>query len=274
MKLLFWNINKKPLINEVKWLCDTYDVDILILAENRMSNVDILAKLNKNTNKLFSFYSSSLNRVSIYSRYKFDMKTDYHWGVIGKITHPIGVDVLLVAVHLPSKLYCNAEEQALLSPRFANEINFYEQLQNHTKTIVIGDFNMNPFDSGMINSEGFHAVMDQSIALKNHRKVSGEQKKYFYNPMWGRMGDTSIGATGTYYYSKSTPLSYFWNTFDQILIRPSLLPTFNDKNLKVIETIDNKSLIKNGKILKKEFSDHLPLFMELKISKLTLENNS
>jgi len=274
MKLLFWNINKKPLINEIKWLCDTYDVDILILAENPINNNDILTELNKNTNKLFSFYTNSLKRVSLYSRYKFEMINDYKWGTIGKITHPIGFEILLISVHISSKLYCNTEEQGHLSTRIVNEINFHEKMQNHTQTIVMGDFNMNPFDAGMISSEGFHAVMDKNIASKQFRKVLGQQKDFFYNPLWSRLGDNSTGTSGSYYYNSSSILNYFWNTFDQILIRPSLLPAFNDNDLKVIEMINKKSLIKNGKISKKEFSDHLPLFIKLEIPKLTLENNS
>ena len=274
MKLLFWNINKKPLLDEIKWLCDFYDVDILILAENPMKNLDVQAKLNENVRRLFEIPFSSSKRISLYSRYTFNLIADNEWGTIGKIIHPIGFEILLISVHISSKLYCNTEEQGHLSTRIVNEINFHEQMQNHTQTIVMGDFNMNPFDAGMISSEGFHAVMDKNIALKKFRKVLGQQRNFFYNPLWSRLGDNSTDTSGTYYYNSSGILNYFWNTFDQVLIRPSLLPTFNDSDLKIIDMINNKSLIKKGKISKKEFSDHLPLLIELKISKLTLENNS
>lgn len=272
MKLLFWNINKKPLINEIKWLCDTYDVDILILAENPMDDNNVCSKLNENCDRFFHVPFHPSRRITFYSRYQLDIITDSNWGSVRKITHPIGVEFLLVAVHLPSKLHFSTEEQGLYSRRIIDEINSREQEHEHTRTLVIGDFNMNPFDSGMIKSEGFHAVMDKNIALKKHRTVSGKRREYFYNPMWSRMGDTSIGAAGTHYYNKSTPINYFWNTFDQVLIRPSLLPAFNDKNLKIIEIINDESLMKNGKI-SKQFSDHLPLLIELKISNLNLENN-
>jgi hypothetical protein len=35
--------------------------------------------------------------------------------------------------------------------------------------VVIGDFNMNPFDRGMVNANGFHAVMSRQIAALRSR---------------------------------------------------------------------------------------------------------
>ena len=77
--------------------------------------------------------------------------------------------------------------------------------------------------------------------------------------MWGRMGDTSVGPPGTYYYSRG----YFWNTFDQVLLRPALFEYFSNNQLQVIDKIAQKTLLtKNGKIDKK-ISDHLPIVITL-----------
>jgi endonuclease/exonuclease/phosphatase family metal-dependent hydrolase len=78
---------------------------------------------------------------------------DDNWGSIRKITHPIGIEILLVAVHIQSKLHADEREQAFISTRIANEINKREQEQMHTRTIVIGDFNMNPFETGLVLSQ-------------------------------------------------------------------------------------------------------------------------
>jgi endonuclease/exonuclease/phosphatase family metal-dependent hydrolase len=271
MNLLFWNINKKPLVNEIKSLCDCYDVDILILAENEIQDKDILPILNENTNRVFIAPSHS-KKISLYTRFHTfkSVHDDNYWGSIRKITHPSGIDLLLVAVHIPSKLYKTETEQALFVTRIANEIDKREQEQGHTRTIVIGDFNMNPFESGLINAEAFHAVMDKQIASKNQtRKVLGVERKFFYNPMWSRLGDDSEGSAGTYYYPNS---DYFWNTFDQVLLRPSLLRCFKKNNLKVIDKINETSLIKNGKV-SNQFSDHLPLLIKLEIENTRNKSN-
>lgn len=268
MKLLFWNINKKPLAKEIKSLCDEHNIDVLVLAENTIAYAEILPVLNENTNRIFIAPLNPSTKISFYTRFHdFELVHDNNnWGSIRKIVHPIGIEILLVAVHIPSKLYMNDNEQASIASRIAREIDKREQERGHTHTIVIGDFNMNPFEIGLAGADHFHGVMDKQIALKHSRIVSGEERKFFYNPMWSRLGDDSEGCAGTYYYSSSNMNNYFWNTFDQVLLRPSLLDCFHRKNLKIIDKIDGISLIENGKISKK-FSDHLPVMIDLAIEK-------
>ena len=42
---------------------------------------------------------------------------------------------------------------------------------------------------------------------------------FFYNPMWGHFGDALDGPPGSYYDARSEAVAYFWNVFDQVLIR-------------------------------------------------------
>ncbi len=268
MKLLFWNINRKPLARELKSLCDCYDVDVLILAENTMQDAEVLPVLNKDTDRIFIAPFNPSTKISFYTRlHDFDLiDDDDNWGSIRKIIHPTGIEILLVAVHIPSKLHSDERGQAAISTRIAIEINKREHERGHTRTIVMGDFNMNPFETGLVSADGFLGVMDKRIALKQSRTVSGKERKYFYNPMWSRLGDDSEGSTGTYYYGKGM-INYFWNTFDQVLLRPSLLAGFNQNSLKVIDKINEMSLINNGKI-SNQFSDHLPIMLKLTVSQL------
>ncbi|MDY6786328.1 MAG: hypothetical protein SW833_28050, partial [Cyanobacteriota bacterium] len=184
---------------------------------------------------------------------------------------PLGCDILLVALHLPSKLHSNEKDQISGSTRVAELIREAEQEVGHNRTIVIGDFNMNPFEASMIGADGFHAVMTQKIARKVSRTVSQKEKLYFYNPMWGRMGDfSSADPPGSYYYQNSGYFSYFWNTFDQVLLRPNLLDFFSHDDLSIIPEIVNKSLLNDNKIIdKKHFSDHLPVKIKLALEKET-----
>ena len=57
-------------------------------------------------------------------------------------------------------------------------------------------------------------------------------------------------------------LEFFWNTFDQVLLRPSLLSSFSNENLIVISKIGNSELIKSDRV-NQDFSDHLPILLEL-----------
>ncbi|MGK7928934.1 MAG: hypothetical protein AB4290_27470 [Spirulina sp.] len=144
-----------------------------------------------------------------------------------------------------------------------------ENQVGHRRTLVIGDLNMNPFEDGIIAADGFHAVMTQQIARKRDRTVQGQRKPFFYNPIWGRMGDLSPGAPGTYYHSSSDYINYFWNTFDQVLLRPDLLDYFLPDGFQIISQIgENNLLTESGKI-SSSFSDHLPIMVKIEIERLS-----
>ena len=267
MNLLFWNLNKKKLIDEVLTLSQQYDVDILILAESNYSDTDVLQALNIDQKRNFLLPLNFSKRLNIYTRFQRDNVipvSDSGGIAIKHITPPLGVDFLLVAVHLPSKLHLSDIDHTIVSVRLSQTISEAEQRVGHERTLVIGDFNMNPFESGMISADGLHAVMDRRIAKKIKRKVQGKTRSFFYNPMWSRLGDMSNGPPGTYHYPNAGQACFFWNSFDQVLIRPSLLDCFSDENLKIITEFNGTNLLKkSGQPNTNLYSDHLPLFINL-----------
>lgn len=265
--ILFWNINKKPLIEDIVHLCHSNKVDILILAESKTSEVKLLEALNSNIERIYLSPFNPSSKLSFFFRYppeSIGLVSDEEGVAIRRITPPIGADILLVALHLPSKLHMTENEQIMHAARVASLIREAEIRVGHMKTLVIGDFNMNPFEVGLVGADCFHAVMDKNIAKKRSRKVQKQRRFYFYNPMWGLMGDSSPGPSGTYYYPNSSYINYFWNTFDQVLLRPDLLEAFSKENLSVISKIGGRDLIANKKISSIS-SDHLPIMISLSI---------
>lgn len=140
-------------------------------------------------------------------------------------------------------------------------IKLYENELGHSRTILVGDLNMNPFEKGVVGAKGLHGVMARSIAKSGGRKILGRFYSYFYNPMWGFFGDGNRGPPGTYYYRRSQHVVYFWNLFDQVLIRPELLDKFKNEDLCILDHYGDKSLLsKNGLPL---ISDHLPIVFKI-----------
>ncbi|WP_446009505.1 hypothetical protein [Candidatus Electrothrix sp.] len=269
MNLLFWNLNRKHLLNELCALSRQYDVDILVLAESPLSDVDILTTLNSGQKRKFLLPLNLSERLSIYTRFvrKSVIPVSDSVGIaIKQIVPPLGPDFILVAVHLPSKLHLSEIDHTMLSVRLSEMVCEAEQRVGHQRTVGIGDFNMNPFENGMVTADGLHAVMDRKIALKKERTVQGKARSFFYNPMWSRLGDLSYGPPGTYHYPSSGQACFFWNSFDQVLLRPSLLDFFSDQNLEVVTRFNGTNLLKeNGQPNKQQFSDHLPIFINLSL---------
>ena len=141
-----------------------------------------------------------------------------------------------------------------------------EKQVGHYRTVLVGDLNMNPFEDGVVGANGLHAVMSRRIAERQKRTVQNREYQFFYNPMWNFFGDETSGPPGTYYYSNSEYVVYFWNMFDQVLIRPQLLDRFKSTDLKIVHCIDTISLLSSSGIPDKySKSDHLPIVFILNL---------
>jgi hypothetical protein len=130
--------------------------------------------------------------------------------------------------------------------------------------LVIGDFNMNPFEDGLVGAVTFHATSTRMVAARGSRVVDKKKRAFFYNPMWSILGDRRNGPPGTYYYDRGQPVSFFWNAFDQALLRPDLLEWFADDDLQVVTRIGNTSLLTAAGTPDTDVaSDHLPIVISI-----------
>lgn len=192
-----------------------------------------------------------------------------------RLSPPIGKDILIIAVHLPSKLHRKDETQAFNVRQLMKEIRFYEAKLSHTRTVIVGDMNMNPFEDGITSADCFHSVMDKRIAQEKDRNVSKTKCSYFYNPMWRLMGDSIQGPPGTYFYRSGESVVFFWNTFDQVLVRPSLIGYYKEESLRIIDSINGVTLLnERGRPDGIKHSDHLPLFFEIDIERIEEDDNN
>lgn len=264
LNFLFWNINRKPIASLVARLARERGVDILVLAECDIEPMQLLRELNASGRNIYFFSPDYSDRFVIFTRFSsewLEPLRDQRNLSVKRLIHPLFADLILGIVHLPSKLHLNDQEQAILATRLRNTINEIEDNVGHSRTLIFGDFNMNPFEAGMMSSESIHAVMDKRTAQEGSRVVHSENRPFFYNPMWSMMGDLSKGPSGTYYYRESSPIAYFWNMLDQVVLRPSLLPFFRSDSLDIVTDIASQSLLRDdGRPDAVNASHHLPLF--------------
>jgi exonuclease III len=268
LTIMFWNVGKKNLGQVVAELAEEHRVDILILTECP-DKLDIMRALNPLNHAQFEYCPSyAETRLDIFTRFskKFvkpilDAPSKYM--TMRRITLPERPEFTLTAVHLASKLRTTEQDQHSEAIDHATQIRDTES-DHDTNTIVIGDFNMNPFEYGIVDASGFHAVMDRTTALQESRTVKGQEYPFFYNPMWNYLGDISDFTPGTYFYREGNKVVYFWNMFDQVLLRPALLPYFADDSVRIIMKYGTTSLLDSSdRPDRKQFSDHLPILLTL-----------
>ena len=206
----------------------------------------LLRALNTGVTRLYFADLGNSTRLTILTRFSTKPTTlvrDSHGIAIRHYEFPLGESLLLVAVHLSSKLWKKTEDQILASTRVARFIREAEAKVGHSRTVVIGDLNMNPFEAGVVGSEGLHAIMDRRIAAAGSRIVAGEECHFFYNPMWAAFGDADSTPPGTYFHDAGGEVNFYWNVFDQVLLRPSLIDFMADDSATVVTELQGEPLL-------------------------------
>jgi hypothetical protein len=135
-----------------------------------------------------------------------------------------------------------------------------------SSSILIGDFNMNPFEKGLVASNGINAWQHLDYLKDNPkgREIDGSFYRYFYNPMWNYFGDFQI-PFGTIYHRAPGHVSHEWNLYDQVIFRPELYNYVDKNSVQIVTNISGVSLLKDYERPYEKYSDHLPITFELKI---------
>ena len=264
-KFLFWNLNQRDIPDLIGRLARAELVDVLILAECGSTPARLLEALNAESTE-YDFGFSSCHRLRVFTRFDAGMmpavlETDRI--TIRQLKLPGRRPLLVAGVHLPSKINLSEESQVFESVYLARVIDEVEKKEKHRFTMVMGDLNMNPFEAGVVGARGgLHAVASRRVAQRSLRKVQREDYRFFYNPMWSHLGDRN-DAGGTYYYDGSEAVCYFWNMYDQVLLRPALTFGFAPEQVRILTEAGGVPLLARGRPNKTVASDHLPVMVEL-----------
>ena len=265
----FWNINGNKLDNLILRFTEIYNLDVLMLGESPYDPLELLLILNSKSPSYYYSPGNICEKIQFFSKLKpeqIEPLVENKRISARKLFSSKYGNVILIAAHYNSKVNWSNDDQSAHIPTFKSIIDRAETTLGHSRTIICGDLNMNPFDNGMIQSTGLHSVMEKSTARKANRIIDGDPYTFFYNPMWGFLGDLGRGkVSGTLYYSPAKPINYHWNLFDQVLIRPDLIDSFVDSDLDIITEIGDQSLLTLNELINDKISDHLPIKFKLNI---------
>src|ERR1035438_3492258 len=107
-KFLFWNINGKPLADVVADLAHAHGVEVIILAESKITVPDLLIALNQQPTAGFHFCAGLSSAITIFSGFSSAFLAPVFESErvsIRRLTLPARSELLLATVHFPSKLY-------------------------------------------------------------------------------------------------------------------------------------------------------------------------
>ncbi|MFW5872244.1 MAG: endonuclease/exonuclease/phosphatase family protein [bacterium] len=277
-KVFFWNINGRGNSFIDKLVTQTNGCDIMLLAESKIDDNQIETKLGLKRVPSKSDFDETRLTPKLYSKIDSSILQHYSTAPSKRLCFYILKtneydEIIIGALHFPSKSTYNGETQLSFASNYAKWIREIEQLKNNNKTIVFGDFNMNPFEQGMIEPQAFNATLSSDIAKSGKRTSHFDKFDYFYNPMWNWLGDRVFLSgvdklPGSYYFKTTSDVNQiYWNVFDKVIVRPELIDIIDYSTLKIIEAIPRAELINQDfENIEDSFTDHLPLVFNLKIT--------
>jgi hypothetical protein len=267
---LCWNLNRRPLQQLVAELARSRNVDVLILLECDIRIADLLLALNRDAGSIFHYAANPAgpsDEIKIFTRFSTEFLRpvqDAKRLTIRHLVLPARTDVILAAVHFRSKLHWSDTSQYFECTELARTIADAEREVGHSQTILAGDLNMNPFEAGVVAANGLNATMVRRQALKQSRTVRDKDYTFFYNPMWGHFGDGELKPPGTYYNASGEHVTYYWNIFDQVLVRPGLVERLSRDGVEIVTNVAGASLLtRNSRPDRSVGSDRLPLLFRL-----------
>lgn len=263
MKYLFWNTYNNENINSI--LCDLiveHCISVVALAEYTANIDDLIERLRSFGLSMQQISTIGCDRIQILAEVGLHVEPQLQTD--RSSMQVIGDNYILCCVHLNSQLYSdNAERREIDIEQIVSDILSLEQELGTRNTIIVGDFNINPYDKSCISARYFHGIPIYEEALRESRTVAGKEFHMFYNPMWNFLGDFTQ-PYGTYYRSSGDTINAYWNVYDQVIIRPALRKRFVDENLKIITKTTTVSLLDKNKHPDRGISDHLPITFEIK----------
>jgi len=273
MKIAFWNINKKDLSDLLVEFVNEQQIEILVLAEAEDATLVNFIKKQQLINPSRKFSHIFTGKTHLLSTYSSSVFTRFSGAVnsprwtFSQIEIPTILSMNFVCVHFHSKVNWSEDSLALECVNLARDIDLFESKTGIDNTMIIGDFNMNPYESGLVAANGLHALPDLNHVSKRtqSRVIDGIKYKYFYNPMWSFFGDKTE-PFGTYYYREPGHVSREWNIYDQVIYRPALSDFIQNEGVEIINSIGGELLVNAlNRPDRDQYSDHLPITVEFKI---------
>ena len=279
-RVLFWNVNRKPLDSFILDLVDEHRPDLLALIEP--DNLDGLgAELG------FVGYARIPGgaRFGLFAQPPFTLTRepggdpDVPHAPAGSAGRPAGAraefwrgvlslgdDWLFVIVHAGDRRNVDEGTRRLSFKSTADTVRKVEEQTRHKRTVVFGDFNANPFDESVLSAQGLHAIGVRSFGGSFTRTVRGVGPvDYFYNPMWRLFGTgASDASAASHYFHGRQDCEVCWHMLDQVVIRPEFAHRLSEAGLRILRAAGKISLAgASGAPNSITASDHFPIVFTL-----------
>jgi hypothetical protein len=260
------------------WNVQNGNRDLLVQSIVREHKIDIVLLVEYSPTKTGSDLSNLLRLDGLVKR-----STSERFGVFGRLndgmilspvtigtrlelwdwTPDSGVGGRFALVHGLDRMNNDDGTRRVFFRRVADSVKAAEA-GSHRRSIVVGDFNAQPFESAIVSSDGLHAIGIRQESNQTSRaiRLTDEREEFFYNPMWRLYGHVPSEEAGmaTHYWQNRLAGELFWHMLDQVVLRPEECTSFPEDRIKILTKVGAIHLLAPDGIPDKTVgSDHLPL---------------
>lgn len=265
MKLIYWNTKNNISLDSVIDILEDFAPDFLFLSEiNEELLLSNISKL-KTINYLY-FENPGCDRVKILKKESIKCNLNYQTKYYTTLNLPDS-DLYIISVHLPSQMFQHQSALKSFIRDVRQEIDSKIGNSNIKNIIIIGDFNVNPFEPALIEFDGFGATNSTNFRKKITNLNPKSEKTLYYNPTWKLYMNNHF--PGSKYFPRPSGSSFDileHHLLDQVLISRNLLHNLENEKISFINKTKNFIFFDDdkNKIL---ISDHLPLNFEFELKK-------
>ncbi len=257
MNILFWNLKNNSIAEYIVKCLEENNIDIAVFSEHK--GVDF-GKLSKSSCYDYIEGMGGCEKIVMLVKPQItvEIKQEQSRYALYYITEGTS-RYILAGVHLQDRRNTDAATRIACIGRLVNDIKNVERRCKCKNTIIIGDFNANPYDDELLQMNAFNAVLFKEVIQKSEtRTVDGISYRRFYNPTINFISEDTKNY-GSFYYTEGSR-SPVWHCIDQVLVSKALVDSI--ESMRYLKAIGAKSLIKSVRP-DDQISDHLPLLVKI-----------
>lgn len=262
MNFAYWNTKQIDAVDMIVDIIKQNNLSLFFLSEINLEK--LLEQINKIDDIGYEvFENPGCERVLILKKKNLCVQLNiqnHFYSAIKLIEN----DIYVISLHLPSQMFQSLDSLKEFMRDLRNNIDVEIGDSLTEKILLIGDFNINPYESPMTHYDGFLAT--NSPMAKNRINHLQKSRTTYYNPTWQLYSRKNF--PGTKQFRRPSATSYDileFHFLDQVIISQKLLESISEEKIEVVEKTDNFEFF-NVKTNKIKQSDHLPLLYKLKLN--------
>ena len=176
-RIVFWNQNRKDLTGLVCELASSTKADVLVLNECTVSISNTVQALKSRVDQNF-FVPKTIsedNKFHCFCRNSALDLTEVHKGNRTSVRNLnlASTQALLVLVHGVDIRNHDSESRQSFLQDLMVDLQLVKA-ERHNRLILMGDFNMNPYESGMNQARGLNSMMTRACVTRGQRTSMGK----------------------------------------------------------------------------------------------------